>query len=84
MLQKNHILRFNSDGNFRILMISDIQETLEYDERTIKGMNAMLDSEKPDLVIWGGDNCDGRTVKSREELKEYLKIMKKRKGGANL
>jgi len=74
MLQKNHTLRFNSDGKFRILMLSDIQETLEYDERTIKGMNAMLDSEKPDLVIWGGDNCDGRTVKSREELKEYLKI----------
>ena len=67
-------LRFNENGKFKILMISDIQETLNYDHRTIKGMDAMLDAEKPDLVIWGGDNCDGRKVKLKEELEEYLKI----------
>lgn len=67
-------LRFNENGKFKILMISDIQETMNYDFRTVKGMEAMIDIEKPDLVILGGDNCDGRKVKLKEELEEYLKI----------
>lgn len=74
MDNKNIVLRFNDQGKFKILMISDIQETMNYDERTVKGINAMLDAVKPDLVLLGGDNCDGRKVKLREELEEYLKI----------
>lgn len=74
MNNKNIVLRFNEQGKFKILMLSDIQETLNYDERTIKGIKAMLDEVKPDLVLLGGDNCDGRKVKLREELEEYLKI----------
>ena len=71
MIVINRTLRFNENGKFKILMISDIQETLNYDLRTVKGMEAMIDAEKPDLVIWGGDNCDGRKVKLKEELEEY-------------
>lgn len=69
-----HTLRFNNDGKFKILMVSDIQDKLEYDERTLKGLYAMIDAEKPDLMIWGGDNCDGRYLKTREELTQYLEI----------
>lgn len=49
-------LKFNSDGNFKIVMMSDLQETLDFDERTMSGIKAILDSEKPDLVVLGGDN----------------------------
>ena len=52
-------LRFNSNGKLKILMLSDIQETLNYDKRTLNGMNKIIEAEKPDLVILGGDNCDG-------------------------
>lgn len=67
-------LHFNESGKFRILMISDIQETLDYDPRALQGLHAMIRTEKPDLVILGGDNCDGRKVKTRDELQQYLDI----------
>lgn len=69
-----HTLRFNESGHFRVLMISDIQETLSYDPRTLQGLEQMMDDVRPDLVIWGGDNVDGRYLKPREELEEYLRI----------
>ena len=67
-------LRFNADGTFRILMVSDIQETPNYDPRALAGLHAMIRAEKPDLVILGGDNCDGRYLKTRDELDAYLKV----------
>ncbi len=69
-----HTLRFHDDGSFRILMISDIQEKLDYDERSLRGLNLMLDEVKPDLVILGGDNVDGRYLKPYDELCKYLDI----------
>ena len=67
-------LRFNSNGKLKILMLSDIQETLNYDKRTLDGMNKIIEIEKPDLVILGGDNCDGTVLKTEEELRKYLDI----------
>lgn len=69
-----HTMRFGAEGKFRILMVSDIQETLNYDKRTPRCFRALIEHVKPDLVILGGDNCDGRKVKTREELKAYLDI----------
>lgn len=78
-----HELRFNNDGNFKILMISDIQETLNYDKRTLISIDKLVEAQKPDLVILGGDNCDGTVLKTEEELRKYLNIfstpMEKRK-----
>lgn len=67
-------LKFNQDGKFKILMLSDIQETIDYDKRTLDAMNRIIEYTKPDLVVWGGDNCDGRVLKTEEELKTYLNI----------
>ena len=55
-------------------MMSDIQETLAYDKRTLDGMNKLIEKEKPDLVILGGDNCDGTVLKTEQELRDYIKI----------
>ena len=74
MNTQKRTLRFDENGRFRILMVSDIQETLNYDKRALKGLFAMLEAVKPDLMILGGDNVDGRKVKTYEELKEYLDI----------
>lgn len=72
---KNGItLRFDKKGRFRILMASDLQEPPVYDQRALDGLRAMIAYAKPDLVILGGDNADGRKLKTAKELREYLDV----------
>lgn len=73
-LYTKHPLRFGVDGKFKILQVSDIQENLNYDARSLDGLQRLLDAESPDLVILGGDNCDGHKLKDGEELRAYLDI----------
>ena len=69
-------LHFKADGSFRILYLSDFQETYDaFDPRTLKGVNAVLDAEKPDLVVLCGDNCNGPEIHSAEDLEKYLHRM---------
>ena len=66
-------LRFRPDGTCRILCLSAFQETYDaFDPRTIAGVNAVLDAEKPDLVVLCGDNCNGPAIHSAEDLERYL------------
>ena len=60
--ETKHKLKCNADGKFRVLMMSDIQDCLQYDERSLRAVSALLNETNPDLVILGGDNCDGRQV----------------------
>lgn len=69
-----HTLRFREDGSFRILMVSDIQEKLDYDPRTLAGLEALMDAAEPDLVILGGDNVDGRKLKPYDDFVRYMDI----------
>lgn len=63
------------DGKFKILMMSDLQETLDFNERTLRDMDKLVESVKPDFVMLGGDNCNGLVLKKREELEKYLEIL---------
>ncbi|MBQ4354480.1 MAG: metallophosphoesterase [Clostridia bacterium] len=78
-----HPLRFSEKGIFRVLMMSDIQESAAYDERSLRSVCALLDETKPDLVIWGGDNCYGPEIHSADDLQAFLDVftapMEKRK-----
>lgn len=66
-------LRFSEGGTFRVLFLSDFQETYdEFDPRTLRGVNAVLDAEKPDLVVLCGDNCNGPMIHSSADLEKYL------------
>lgn len=67
-------LRFSTEGKFKILMMSDIQETLDYDPRTLADMHRLVAHEAPDLVVLGGDNCNGKVLKTEEELSAYLDV----------
>lgn len=67
-------LRFREDGSFRILQLSDIQESLSPDPRTLPALCKLLDTVQPDLVMLGGDNCDGHQLANGEELRKYLNI----------
>lgn len=73
--QTKHRLRFDENGIFRILMMSDVQESANFDKRSIQSVNALLDIAKPSLVILGGDNCFGPEIKSKQDLKAFLEIL---------
>ncbi|KAG0354689.1 hypothetical protein BGZ54_001524 [Gamsiella multidivaricata] len=68
-------LRFKEDGSFKIVQFADIHmatgvhschnapNTMDCtgDINTMEMMERMLDSERPDLVVYSGDNVDGLT-----------------------
>ena len=55
-------LRFDSDGHFRVLQLSDIQETSHVREDTMTLLRAALDEAKPNLVVLTGDQVKGYAV----------------------
>lgn len=67
-------LKFRKDGTFRVLMMSDLQESANFDPRSLRSMEVLLDECAPDLVILGGDNCYGPKIKSEDDLKAFLDI----------
>ncbi len=72
--QAKYPLHFSPEGTFRVLMLSDIQESATYDPRSLRSVCALLDEAKPDLVVWGGDNCFGPEMHSLEDVKAFLKV----------
>lgn len=52
-------LQFNKDGKFKILILSDCQDTDEPQKETIDMINSALDKTQPDLVVFLGDNIAG-------------------------
>lgn len=55
---QNKDLNFRN-GRFRIMQIADTQEIPSVSPDTIKLMSAALDKEKPDLVVFTGDQIKG-------------------------
>lgn len=52
-------LSFNSEGKFKIIQFTDTQDDYMPREAMIRLMNKALDAEKPDLVVFTGDNITG-------------------------
>ena len=55
-------LHFRADGTFKIVQFTDVHWVPgdEKSELAAQNMNAILDEEKPDLVIYTGDLCFGK------------------------
>ncbi len=68
-------LRFGSNGAFKILAMSDIQEHCTYNPETFEAIEKLLDAQKPDLVLLVGDNCNGPKINTEDELREYVSIV---------
>lgn len=57
------VLKFNEDGHFRILMVSDFHAyrnyklPCDYTDKMIKGIDALIENTNPDFVMIGGDQC---------------------------
>ncbi|MBR6510457.1 MAG: metallophosphoesterase [Clostridia bacterium] len=67
-------LKFRDDGTFRVLMMSDLQESANYDPRSLRSMEVLLDESQPDLVVLGGDNCYGPEINNEQDLIDFLNI----------
>lgn len=52
-------LQFDENGKFKILVLSDLQDTDEMQKDTYDLMIAALDTTKPDFVVLLGDNIGG-------------------------
>lgn len=66
----NKKLRFNGDGNFRILMISDFhagerrkgfEDGNPYSPKVKEAIEALVTETNPDFVMVGGDQCIGKS-----------------------
>ncbi len=71
-------LRFNEDGKFRILMISDIHGGVGYAaEETTAALGALLDAAKPDLLLLGGDTCGPGIIRieTADDLRTVLSTL---------
>ena len=73
-LDTKHTLRFNENGKLKILVFSDLQEEYPIKASTLEYMNKMLDEQKPDLVLFTGDNHCGR-IKTKDAMKRYIAQM---------
>lgn len=49
-------LQFGSDGKFTMLVLADVQDVYPVNEDTLQYIREALDTVKPDIVIFDGDN----------------------------
>lgn len=67
-------LEFNSDGRFRILMMSDVQERANFDPETFRMIERLIDRTSPDLIVFGGDNVYGPDVPGEADFEAFLSV----------
>ena len=66
------MLQFDENGEFRILIVADTQDTAKPQEATIRLLNAELDAADADLVIFTGDQVHGPSVRSEAAMEKAL------------
>ncbi len=52
-------LQFSKDGKFKIMQIADVQEGAKVSPDTLRLMRLAIEKEKPDLIIFTGDQIYG-------------------------
>ncbi len=67
-------LRFNENGEFKVLHISDIQDDYPLEGKTVTYISYMLKIYEPDLVILGGDNSIGLAETKEQEVAEIATL----------
>lgn len=65
-----HTLKFDNNGNFKIVQFTDLHEGPNVD-KTIDLMNKILEYEKPNMVVLSGDNIDGK-CKTVDDVKKAI------------
>jgi len=65
-------LKFNSDGKFKILMVSDVHGRDNHNPRTAAAFRVVVEAAKPDLVLIGGDTIHNMTAENNDALLEKI------------
>ena len=68
-------LQFNKDGSFKILNLSDIQDTAKLLDITADFITAAVEAEQPDLIILTGDNIAGNSIPEKKTEKAIRSVM---------
>ena len=75
-------LRFNEDGKFKILQITDLQDNVVYKTMAKDFMIELLEREKPDLVVLTGDNIGNDSSQTPDLMylafDEFMSIFEER------
>lgn len=71
--EKADTLRFDENGEFKILHLCDGQDNFPAKEKMITYINHMLKIYKPDLVVLGGDNTVASEETKEQAIEEYVK-----------
>lgn len=77
-LNNGIVLRTREDGSFKVLILSDVQcysAAAIKNSGTLDAIEAMVEAEAPDLVLFLGDNS--WSCKTAALLREYLTVMVK-------
>ncbi|MBQ7547332.1 MAG: metallophosphoesterase [Clostridia bacterium] len=61
-MQIDRKIRFREDGTLKILQISDAQDMHIVRPEMVRMLNRIYDTEKPDLIVFTGDNILGNHV----------------------
>ncbi|KAJ3426049.1 hypothetical protein M0812_28496 [Anaeramoeba flamelloides] len=82
-LSLKQFLKFNQDGEFKIAQFTDLHfGQLIYDEFTLMVQRLLLDMEKPDFVVFTGDQLSGSysetEYKAKSEWNNTVKELVKR------
>ena len=64
----NGELRFDENGNFKILVLADVQDDYPLEPAVIQFIKEALDNAKPDLVVFAGDNMVGNDIRAIGEM----------------
>lgn len=70
-------MKFNSNGKFKIMQITDMQEIPAISPDTLNLLEAAVEAEKPDLVVYTGDQIKGYGVTYKGKGKELEKAVAK-------
>ena len=65
-------MQFKSDGTLKIMQITDMQEIPAISPDTLALLNAAVEAERPDLVIYTGDQIKGYGVTYKGKTKKEL------------
>ena len=65
-------LRFDENGEFKILHLCDCQDGFPAIETMLEYIDYVLKTYDPDLVVLGGDNTVGEAETKREAVKELI------------
>ncbi len=68
------VLKFDENGEFKILHLCDCQDGYPADERMIAYIEYVLDEYDPDIVVLGGDNTVGEEETKQLAIEELCDI----------